>query len=956
MSSAQQISTLASANCKVAFDNLTLQLYATDASLYQVVPTAVAFPKGVKQVCSIMHAADEAGIGIIPRGAGTGLSGGALGEGLIIDVARHNRQILDLDRERQTVRVEAGVVLDQLNQFLRPHGLRFGPDVATGSRATLGGMIANNSSGAHAPIYGTTADHINVIDLVLANGKYAKVSPGHDTLPREHDLVEDIVQLNSLLIAERFPPGLLKRWPGYALDRCLREPGNLANILCGSEGTLATIVSAELKLVPLPKETGLAVIFFDSIAEAMQATVELLDLKPVAIEHLDRLLLDQTRGQIQFQAARDLLGLDQHPCAAILAVEFFEDVADRLAELRRRNLGKRTKILQTQNGMDLFWSLRRAGLSLLTGCKGSAKPLTGIEDTAVRPKQLPEYVAAFEALLKRLGIEASFYGHAAAGLLHVRPVLDLHAKADLKKFRHLANEVSALIKHFKGSMAAEHGVGIARTEFMTEQVGEEILNLMREIKHAFDPHHLMNPGKIIPDGRFEFDSDLRTSPGHDVKLPFEPMLAFAFKDESFIGNLEQCNGCGACLKETPTMCPTFIATGEESMSPRGRANAIRAVLELRGLENRDPLRSAELEAALSNCVSCKACTHECPSNVNMALLKAELQHARIQRDGLSVRERLFSSIDFLGRLGCKFPAIANQFLDSSIMRFFGDRVLGITSERRLPHYARQRFDHWFHRRQKPTPTRGRVILWDDTFVRYHEPHIGIAAVTVLEAAGFEVSLPVGRKCCGRPAFSQGNLDEAMRLGRHNLALLKQDADNAPILFLEPSCYSMFIEDYAELKLPDAAALAQRCYLFQDFVEALLTQEPGSLKFNSRAERIVIHVHCHLKSRDRSRLTEHLAGRLPQRNISVLDSGCCGMAGAFGALSSKYKLSLEIAEPLIRELKAQPFGTIFVTSGASCRHQVLHLTPIKSKHMAELLADALEVPEAKPRYFKSRKNS
>ncbi len=941
MSSTQQLSTLASANCEVAFDNLTRQLYATDASLYQVEPMAVAFPRGVRQACSIIQAATQAGVPIIPRGAGTGLAGGAVGEGLVIDFSRYNRQIVDLDLERRTVRVGAGVVLDQLNHFLRPHGLCFGPDVATSSRATLGGMIANNSSGAHTPVYGTTADHVSELELVLSGGKFGRIGPKHDTMPHQRDLIEDIVSLNSLLIAERFPPGLLKRWPGYALDRCLKEPGNLVNLLCGSEGTLAAIITAELKLVPLPKEKGLGLLFFDSVAEAMQATIELLDLKPAAIEHIDRHLFDQTRGRLEFQAARDLLELDQKPCESILIVEFFDEVEPRLAEFRKRRLGSRKKILQTQNGAELVWSLRKAGLSLLTSRKGNAKPVSGVEDTAVRPEKLSDYVAGIQAIMEEFGVEASFYGHAAAGLLHIRPVLNLHEKEELRKFRHIATKVSALIRQFNGSIAAEHGVGIARTEFMQEQLGPELVHLMQEIKVSFDPHNLFNPGKIIPDGRFEFDSDLRIRPGHEVELGFEPVLAFAARDESFVGNLEQCNGCGACLKQTPTMCPTYIATGEEIMSTRGRANAIRAVLERRGFENAEPLRSKELEAALSNCLSCKACTLECPANVNMALLKTELQYARIQNRGLSIQERLFSSVDFLGRLGCKMPWLANSLLDSSIVRFFGSKFLGVTSRRPLPHYARQRFDRWFEKRADVAqPTRGRVVLWDDTFVRYYEPEIGMAAVKVLEAAGFEVSLAMGRKCCGRPAFSQGNLREAVHSGQHNIALLNQDVDNTPIIFLEPSCYSMFIEDYRELNLHDADAVAQRCFLFQDFLEQLLNAEPAALRFNSRSERVVIHPHCHIKALTHPGYMKRLVDRLPQRNASLLESGCCGMAGAFGMMESKYDLSVKVAEPLIRELRAQPYGTIFVTSGASCRQQVQHLTPIRSRHMAELIADAL----------------
>lgn len=939
MASAQQISALAAVNCEVAFDNLTRQLYATDASIYQIEPMAVAFPRSTKQAVAIMQGAAQASIPVIPRGAGTGLAGGALGEGLIVDFSRYNKQITDIDLQTRTVRVGAGVVLDQLNRFLHPYGFCFGPDVATSSRATLGGMIANNSSGARALVYGTTADHVCGLDIVLAGGKFAKLSPDRDSLPHQRDLVEDLIHLNSLLIEEKFPAGLAKRWPGYALDRCLREPGNMINLICGSEGTLAAIVAADLRIVPLPKERGLGLLFFKSIAEAMQATVELLDLKPAAIEHMDRLLLDQTKGNPEFQAARDLMELDRFPCEAVLAVEFFEGAHDRLLDLSRRKLGYRKKILQTQSGADLVWAMRKAGLSLLTARKGRAKPVSGIEDTAVRPEQLPEYVNALQGLLQRMGLVASFYGHAAAGLLHVRPVLDLHSHEDVRKFRQIALEVSALIQQFKGSLAGEHGVGIARTELMPDYLGGDIMGLMAQVKEAFDPHNLLNPGKIVPDGRYELDSDLRTR--YELAPPFEPVLAFGARDESFIANLEQCNGCGVCLKQTPTMCPTFIATGEEYMSTRGRANAIRAVLELRGLENGDPLKSSELEAALSNCLSCRACTRECPSNVNMAMLKAELQHARIKRRGFTWAERMFSSVDRIGRLGCVLPPLTNQVLDSSIMRFFASRFLGITSRRTLPHFAWQRFDKWFAKRKTVSPgSRGRVILWDDTFVRYYEPMIGMAAVKVLEAAGFQVELPRGRKCCGRPAFSQGNLDEASRLGNHNLALLNQDPEAAPIVFLEPSCFSMFIEDYRELKLPNADEIAGRCFLFQEFIGELLEREPAALRFNSRAEKIVVHVHCHAKALARNEHMHKLAECLPERTVEMLDTGCCGMAGSFGMLESKYDLSLKVAEPLVQAVKHQPFGAVFVTSGASCRAQVSHLAPVKSRHLAEVLADAL----------------
>jgi len=941
MISAQQQATLSGANCEIAFDNLTRQLFTTDASIYQVVPAAVAFPANIRQVVLLLDAAVMAGVTVTARGAGTGLAGGALGDGLVLDFSRYNRQITDLDLERRTVRVGPGVVLDQLNNFLRPHKYWFGPDVATSSRATLGGMIANNSSGAHAPIYGTTADHVQELEVVLADGRVTLVGAKHDTLRKQRERVSDLLYFHGLSIAEQRPPQLTKRWPGYAIERCAPEPNNLNPLLCGSEGTLAIIVAAELNIVPLPQQKGLGLIFFASVTEAMQATVELLDLQPAAIEHLDRVLLDQTKGQPRFQAARDLLELDAKPCQSILAVEFFDDVEERLAALERRRLGLRQTLLKTEAHMKQIWALRQAGLSLLTGRKGEAKPVTGIEDAAVRPRDLPAYVSGLQSLLAPLGLQASFYGHAAAGLLHVRPILNLGSAADAKKFRQLADEVSALVKRFKGSLAAEHGVGMARAEYMPQQLGDGLLSVMREIKSAFDPNNLLNPGKIIPDGRFKVDASLRRGPGYELKLPFTPLLAFAAKDGSFTRNLEQCNGCGGCRKETPTMCPTFLVTGEEIMSTRGRANAIRAALERRGGAGGDVLRGAELEAALSNCLSCRACTLECPSNVNMSLLKAELLHARIQRDGLSWRERLISKVDLLGRLGCAWPRLANAALASNFVRRPLNRMLGLAWQRPLPRYARLRFDRWFARRgASPQAPRGRVVLWDDTFVRYHEPHIGRAAVKVLEAAGFEVTLPAGRKCCGRPAFSQGNLAEAQRLGRHNLALLSRDGDGAPIIFLEPSCYTMFAEDYRELKLDGAESVARRCFLFEPFIEGLLSHEPDALRFKTRAGHVAIHAHCHAKALLDPACLQRLAERLPERNVTLLETGCCGMAGAFGMMASKYELSLKVAEPLMQKVRSLPFGTLIVASGTSCRQQIDHLAPVRARHMAEVLADAL----------------
>lgn len=938
MLNTQQLGALKASNCDVAVDNLTRQLYATDASPYQIIPQAVAFPRSARQASSIIQAAGQAGISIIPRGAGTGLSGGAIGDGVVVDFARHNRMIGRLDLERRTVRVGPGVILDQLNAFLRPHGFRFGPDVAPSSRATIGGMIANDSSGAHTPVYGTTGLHVASLDIVLSDGQMVEVGEGGDSLPRQRSLIESIVSFNALTIAERFPPGLLKRWPGYGLARAAENPANLLRILSGSEGTLAAITSAELKIVPIPEERGVGLFFFSSVAEAMQATEQLLDLKPAAIEHIDRPLFDQTRGQREFQAARDLLDLDARPCEAILIVEFFDHVRDKLALLEKKNLGLRKLIPQSQSQANLIWEVRKAGLSLLTSRKGDAKPACFIEDAAVRPRDLPAYANALGDLMRRVGVSASYYGHAASGLLHVRPVLDLYNADDLKKYRQIADEVSALVLQFKGSLAGEHGVGMARTEYLKQQVGEELYGLMREIKRSFDPNNLFNPGKIISDGRYLIDSHLRMGAGYKLNLPFEPRLAFAARDGSFVANLEQCNGSGTCLKQTPTMCPTYLATGEEIMTTRGRANIIRAALERREIP--DSLRSEELDAALGNCLSCRACTTECPSNVNMPLLKAEMLHARIRRDGLTFRDRMLSSVDTLGRLGCAFAGPANLVLRSPLFRRILAKFSGFAPQRALPPFAHRRFDHWFAKRKKPQRgNRGPVILWDDTFVRYYEPNIGIAAVAVLEAAGFEVLLAGGRQCCGRPAFSQGNLDEAAKFGAHNLALLAESGD-LPIIFLEPSCYSMFAEDYQELKLPGAELISRRCFLFEEFLDNLLTAAPDALSFDNELERVAIHAHCHAKSMMKAGGMSRLAKRLPNREVTLLETGCCGMAGAFGMIESRYELSLKVAEPLIEKIKALPFGTIVVASGTSCRHQIQHLAPVKLRHMAELFAEAL----------------
>lgn len=938
---------LADTQCDIRFDDHSCALYATDASIYQIRPFGVAFPKSAQEISALVRAASAESLPLVPRGAGTGLAGGAIGQGLVLDLSLHHRRISNLNVEARSVRVGAGVVLDDLNAYLRPHGLAFGPDVATSSRATFGGMIGNNSSGARCPIYGTTIDHVRSTELVLPDGRIVDTGPDS---PATRDLLARIMRLvdaQAPRIRERFHDGINKRWTGYGLDRLLRAPNDFTRLVGASEGTLGTVVSAELNLVPLPKAKGLGLVFFASVMEAMQATVELMDLRPAAIEHIDDVLFNQTRGQLPFKAARDLMQLDDLPCKSILIVEFYEDntdaVEEKFALLEQKRLGLRKLMCRNDADINHVWNMRKAGLSLLSGCKGRAKPVTGIEDAAVPVENLPGFVQGLYDIFQPLGLDGSFYGHAASGLLHVRPVIDLHTPEGLALFHQVAEEFSALTRKYRGSLAAEHGVGICRSEFMLEQVGPELLGLMREIKRIVDPKNLMNPGKIFPEPGYRIDTHLRQAPDRPIQLGFEPVLAFAARDESFIGNLEQCNGCGGCRKSVPTMCPTYIATGEDLMSTRGRANTIRAVLEGRVDGSSPPLDAPALHEALASCLSCKACTTECPSNVNMALLKAELLHAAHRKHGTPLAARMVARVDRLGVMGSFFPALSNRVLQSRIARRVLEAVVGFARERPLPPYAEKRFDHWFAREHRApgTAPRGRVVLWDDCFVRHNEPNIGRAAVRVLEAAGFEVVLPKERACCGRPAFSTGCLDVAKAMGQRNLD--RFGFGDEVIVFLEPSCYSMFKEDYIELGLEGARAMAKKVALFDHFVEDLLRREPDALPLGPGVARAAIHAHCHAKALESTAPLAQLARRVPGAEVSLLNTGCCGMAGSFGAMKAKYDLSLRVAEPLRNQVEALPPDATVIASGTSCRHQIEHTTGRRALHMAEYLAAALPAP-------------
>ncbi len=921
-------------------DHLSRWLYATDASIYELLPAGVAFPKNTDEVQQIMTLCANEGIPIIPRGAGSGLSGGAIGEGLIIDLSRHMRTISEINIDEHSVWVEAGVVLDNLNETVKSNNFMFGPDVATSSRATIGGMIANNSSGAFVHHYGITIDHILAIEIITSDGKKQILEREKPETWKSLETIAELVKPHIPEIQTIFHNDIKKRWPGYALDRyCQLFPCPIP-LFGGSEGTLGIITRAKLNLVPIPGQRTLIVFMFDTIQSAMNAITPLMKFHPASIEHIDDILFNQTRGQRNFESIRQLLGLDKTQYKSLLFVEFFDPPQDLINEVLHLKLGTNSIYCKDVQQRNMLWEFRKAGLSLLTGMKGSAKPATGVEDTAVRPEDLYVYVDELSKIMNRYGVQASFYGHASAGLLHVRPVFDMHEPTDVKKFRKLAEEVFTLVRKYRGTFTGEHGVGMAHSEFMKQQIGDNLFNLMKQVKQTFDPHGLMNPGKITDLSRFRFDENLRW---RKLTLPFEPCLAFSQKDESFIGNLEQCNGCGACRKETPTMCPTFIAHREEILSTRGRANIIRHVIE-ESAHHPEILFSTELRQALKYCLACRACTVECPSNVNMSLLKAELLHALDSKYLSHLAKILLSNIDTFGKFASMTPSLANFSLKNRWLRSILEHFTGIIAERPLPLYAPEPFHRWFYRTyngwKTGTGTQGSVILWDDCFTRYHEPEIGKDAVRVLTSAGFQVEILPHKICCGRPAFSVGNLKNARKKGKYNLKIFKDKKE--PILFLEPSCFTMFYEDYKELKLESAEMVAEKSILLEEFLANLLRNNSSALPFNNnKPMEIAIHTHCHTKATCGNTPMKEALSQIPNAHIQILPSACCGMAGAYGMMKDTYSLSMDVGKHLKQLIEKLPNDTKIVASGTSCRQQISYLTNRNAEHFIQIIAQVIK---------------
>lgn len=964
---------------EIRFDDISRRLYSTDASIYQIEPLGVVIPRTVDDLQTTVQIAAEMHLPVIARGGGTSLSGQAIGRGVVIDCSKYLNHVLEIDPASRVARVEPGVVLDQLNRAVAKHGLQFGPEVATSSRANLGGMIGNNSAGARSIVYGKTIDHVRGLQVILADGIKAELGPLtlEQWQSREEDgqvgqlyrRVRQLVQANAPEIRRRFPR-LLRRVSGYNLDifcaAFAQEPGGngresgvaeflpslhtprptsigLHQLIVGSEGTLAVVCEAELGLIPKPSAVGLLVPQFASLAAAMDCLALCLEYRPSAVELLDQMLLELAAANLSLRGA--MAPITGRPQAMFL-VEFSGDeqaeVADRIDRLQEKLHGAPGLIaivaVQDPAVRAPLWNLRGAAVPLLLGLPGDRKPVTFVEDPAVAPERLPDFVARFRALLRHHGTDGAFYGHASVGCLHIRPVLNLKDPLDVARMRLIAADVAALVREFGGSLSGEHGDGLVRSEWNRLMFGNEVYETFRQVKQAFDPNHLLNPGKVVD--AVPMTENLRYGPAYGP-LQLETVYDYS-RQEGHVRAIELCNGSGVCRKlQGGTMCPSFRATRDEKDSTRGRANVLR--LALAGEHPWQDLQSQAVHDVLDLCLMCKGCKSECPSNVDMAKLKGEFLHHFFQHRSRPLGHRLLGGVAQLNQLGARFAPLVNWLQRRGVVRWLLERWAGIDRRRSLPRLYWNHFRRWFGR-HKPAAAAGqlgKVVLLDDCFTTFNEPAIGRAAVRVLEAAGYAVEL-AGLTCCGRTLLSKGYLTEARALVQAQAAsLAKRLNEQTPLLGLEPSCLLTLIDDWPEL-LPGPATrhVAAMAELADSWVARQAKNNRCLASFQPLPEKFLLHGHCHQKALVGMAGTAAALKLMPQSEVAILDTGCCGMAGAFGFEKDHYDVSLAIANlELLPALAQQPDSQV-VATGTSCRHQIQDLAGRRAWHPMEILARAL----------------
>jgi FAD/FMN-containing dehydrogenase/Fe-S oxidoreductase len=953
---------------EVRFDDLSRALYATDASVYQVVPTGVVIPKSREDVIRTVQLCGRHGCSITARGGGTSQAGQAVGAGIQLDFSKYLNRILVFNPGEQWVRVEPGIVVDELNAQLKPYGLHLPLDISTSDRATVGGMIANNSSGTRSVVYGKTLDYVMEITAALSDGSVVEfrslnesdLAAKCDQTGLEGDCYRAVGRLtaeHATEIDRRFPK-ILRRVGGYNLDQFMRSsvhPFNLSRLVVGSEGTLCLVLDAKMKIVPLPPARAVAVVHFHALFDALAATPVILEHRPSAVELMDRFILESTRGKTVYGPLRGFIAGDP---AAVFIVELFEESPgdltarlDRLeAELRSRGIGYHFHRAMSAPEQAQIWKLRRAALGLSMSERGDAKAISFVEDTAVDPARLRDYIERFQQILAAHDTRAGFYAHASVGLLHVRPVVNLKTIEGVEKFQRIADEIANLVLEFGGALSGEHGDGLVRSSFQHRMYGPDLYRAFCEIKQAFDPAGIFNPGKIVH--ARPMIENLRFGPSYVTP---DPPTALDFSDFGGLGRAaEQCSGVGECRKiSAGTMCPSYMATREEMHTTRGRANALRlAMSQPNGLR----LADDEVHTVLDLCLECKACKSECPTGVDMARMKAEFLHKLHQSHGVPLRARLLANPERMAKWVRRLAPFSQWFLQSRAGRWLQETMFGLSRHRPLPRVAARTFEEWHLEHTRAARIRGRgplaskspespVILFRDTFTNNFEPEIGIAVTELLEAAGRPVSL-VQHRCCGRPLISQGLLDEAREQAEFNVEKLFPLVETgAKILFCEPSCLSAMREDTPGLLRGDmrqrAETLARSCLLFEEYFEHEWSTRRIELKLKPGPSKILFHGHCHQKAMGLLPPAIALLSRIPQCEVVDPDAGCCGMAGSFGYLHEHFHLSRRIAElRLLPAIRSRESGTIVVAAGTSCRQQIQKFVGETAVHPVVLLRSLL----------------
>jgi FAD/FMN-containing dehydrogenase/Fe-S oxidoreductase len=956
---------------QVHFDAYSRVLYSTDASNHQIPPLGVVIPRVEEDLDATVEIAAKAGIPVLARGAGTSLGGQTVGQALVIDCSRYLDQIYSLDPERQSAELGPGVVYADLNRAAAAYGLWFGPDPASGDRASFGGMIGNNSTGAHSIRYGMTADHILGADVILADGNRAHFQVLTEIEAQQHagaGGLEGDIYAACLEIRQRYAPAVRRDWPGtwrrasgYGLNYLtgfspnvpsgwsLDQPYistdriNLAQLMCGSEGTLAILRRAQIRLVPKPPYTRLVLLSYDSIAAACDAVPELLRSGPSAVELIPHTIFERARLVPAY--ARRLTFLHEIP-EALLVVEFASDVERQVVQSATRLPGGGIILDSNQAQADL-WAVRKAGLGLLMSVAGDLKPATFIEDVSIPVERLGDYVRGMNIILKENGTYGEWYAHASAGCLHLRPLINLKTAHGISQIRQIAEAACDLTIELKGSLSGEHGDGLSHTEFNQRLFGPELSRAFAELKMAFDPQWILNPGKVVPHAEAghpaALDLDLRYGPAYHAD---SPATVFNFTaDGGLAGAVERCNGSGVCRQTDGVMCPSFQVTREEMHSTRGRANALRAAMA--GILPAGALTSQQMHQVLDLCLECKGCKAECPTAVDMARIKAEfLDHFHAQH-GVPLRTRLFGEIAAVSRIAHPMAPLINATGRSRLGHWISSRLLGLGQQRQLPAFAPRTFRQLTAARE-PAAQGSPVVLFVDTFTNFNEPAIGLAALLVLEASGCQVIFARRQQCCGRPMVSKGLLARAREMAVANVAALGPYAQRGlPIICLEPSCASMLRDELPALlpEDPMAAVVAGRIRLIEEYLTE--PDERGEsplerLQLRRTNQPLVFHGHCHTKALSGSDAMRRML-EAASSSVEEVVSGCCGMAGSFGYEAEHTAMSLAIGEmklfPAVRIQAAR--GAQIAAAGISCRTQIKDGTKITALHPIQILAAMLD---------------